>query len=348
MTSKKVRIRNRMVGNGEPCFIIAEAGSNHDGKFQQAKQLIDIAANSGADAVKFQTFQADKIAARTSHQVASIDLAGTRTLHELYKKMELPRQWQRKLADYARDKGIIFFSTPFDEDAVDELNGLGVPAFKVASFELVHLPLLKHIARKGKPVILSTAMADLDEIKEAIEAILEEDNDQIVLLHCGVGYPLKVEDVNLAAMETLKQAFPYPVGYSDHTLGLAVPFAAVARGASMIEKHFTISRSLPGPDHPFALEPHELKAMVQGIRDVEKAIGSAQKKMLDSELIHYQRGRRSIFAKVDIPEGTVITEDMLAILRPGIGLKPRYLHAVVGRKAQVDIEAHEPITWDKI
>jgi N-acetylneuraminate synthase/N,N'-diacetyllegionaminate synthase len=346
--AQKVQIADRMIGEGEPCFVIAEAGSNHDGKLEQAKQLIDIAANSGADAVKFQTFQADRIAARTKDKIVSIDIAGSRTLHELYKNMELPREWQSELADYARDKGIIFLSTPFDEEAVDELDALGVPAFKVASFELVHLPLLKHIARKEKPVILSTGMANLGEIQEAIYAIQEEGNDQIVLLHCGIGYPLEMKDVNLAAMNTLRQAFPYPVGYSDHTLGITIPIAAVARGANVIEKHFTVSRNLPGPDHSFALEPDELRAMVQGIRDVEKAIGTPQKRMVDSEVVHYQRGRRSIFAAVEIPKGTIITGDMLSILRPGIGLKPKYLDLVIGRKAQVDIRAHEPITWDKL
>ena len=346
--AQKVKIGDRVVGPGEPCFIIAEAGSNHDGKLEQAKQLIDVAADSGADAVKFQTFQAGKIAARTKDKIVNIDLAGAKTLYELYEKMELPREWQGELRDYTRGKGIIFLSTPFDEEAVDELEALGVPAFKVASFEMVHLPLLKHIARKGKPVILSTAMANLGEIEEAIEAIRGEGNDRIVLLHCGVGYPLRVEDVNLAAIDTLKESFPYPVGYSDHTLGLVVPIAAVARGADMIEKHFTIGRNLPGPDHPFALEPQELKAMVQGIREAEKAIGSPRKSVLDSELSYYHRGRRSLFARVDIPKGTVITEDMLAVLRPGIGLKPKYLDIVIGRKAQVDIKGEEPITWDKI
>jgi len=346
--TQKLQIANRMIGEGEPCFVIAEAGSNHDGKLERAKQLIDVALDSKADAVKFQTFQADKIAARTSDEIVNIDIAGSKTLHELYKKMELSREWQSELVNYARHKGIIFLSTPFDEEAADQLYALDVPAFKVASFELVHLPLLKHIARKGKPVLLSTAMASMGEIEEAIEAILEEDNDQIILLHCGVGYPLRMEDVNLAAMDTLRQAFPYPVGYSDHTMGSTVSIAAVARGAKVIEKHFTISRNLSGPDHHFALEPHELKAMVQGIRDVEKAIGAAQKSVLDSEAVHYQRGRRSIFAAVNIPKGTIITEDMVAILRPGIGLKPKYLSLVVGRKAQVGIRAHEPITWDKI
>jgi len=346
--SQKVQIANRMIGEGEPCFVIAEAGSNHDGKFEQAKQLIDIAANSGADAVKFQTFRADKIAATTKDKIVNIDIAGSKTLYELYKKMELPWKWHSELADYARNKGIIFLSTPFDEEAVDELDVLGVPAFKVASFELVHLPLLRHIARKGKPVILSTAMANLGEIEEAIAAILSGKNDQIILLHCAVGYPLKVENVNLAVLDTLKQAFPYPVGYSDHTLSIAVPIAAITRGAKIIEKHFTISRSLSGPDHPFALQPEELKAMIRGIREAEKAIGSPRKGVLNSELIHYQRGRRSIFATTDIAKGTIISENTLSILRPGIGLAPKYLHIVVGRKAQVNIAANEPITWNKI
>lgn len=346
--SQKVQIADRMIGEGEPCFVIAEAGSNHDGKLEQAKQLIDIAANSGADAVKFQTFQADKIAARTKDEIVNINIAGSKTLYELYKKVELPREWQSKLADYARDKDIIFFSTPFDEEAVDELGVLGVPAFKVASFELVHLPLLKYIARKGKPVILSTAMASLGEIEEAIAAILSGKNDQIILLHCTVGYPLKVENVNLAALDTLKQAFPYPVGYSDHTLSTAVPIGAAARGARVIEKHFTVSRNLSGPDHPFALEPEELGVMIRGIREAEKAIGSPGKRVLSSELIHYQRGRRSIFATRDIVKGTIVTENMLGILRPGIGLEPKYLPIVIGRKAKVNIDANEPITWDKI
>jgi pseudaminic acid synthase len=344
----KVQIANKVIGEGKSCFVIAEAGSNHDGKLKQAKQLIDIAADSGADAVKFQTFQADKIVAGTKDEIVNIDIAGAKTLYELYKKAELPREWLGKLADYAQGKGVILLSTPFDEEAVDDLDELGVPAFKVASFELTHLPLLKHIARKGKTVILSTAMASLGEIEEAIATISGEGNKQIILLHCGVGYPLRVEDVNLAAMDTLRQAFPYPVGYSDHTMGITVPIAAVALGAKVIEKHFTLSRNLPGPDHPFALEPHELKAMVQGIRDVEKAIGTAEKRLQEGEAVHYRRGRRSIFAKVDISKGTVITENMLAVLRPGIGLKPKYLNVVVGREAKVNIKAHEPITWDKI
>ncbi len=348
MTMHNILIENKIISQGEPCFIIAEAGSNHDGKLKQAKQLIDVAASAGADAVKFQSFTADKIAARTKDSIVNIDIAGAKTLYELYKNLELPPDWLGELIDYAKEQSIVFLSTPFDEKAVDDLDELGIPAFKIASFELVHLPLLRHIARKGKPIILSTGMANLCEIEEAINAILEEGNDKIILLHCGIGYPLDVEAVNLAAMDTLKQAFPYPVGYSDHTIGVAIPFAAVSRGANVIEKHFTISRKLKGPDHPFAMEPDELMAMVRGIRDIEKAIGSQRKEVLERELIHYHRGRRSLFAKVNIPKGTIITIDMLTVLRPGIGLKPKYIEIIVGRKATVDIESQEPITWDKI
>jgi len=346
--SDNIKIGNKVIGKDNPCFIIAEAGSNHDGKLEQAKKLIDVAVSAGADAVKFQSFKADKIAAKTKDDIVKIDIAGAKTLFDLYKNLELPQEWLEELIEYAEEQGIIFLSTPFDEESADILDEIGVPAFKIASFELVHLPLLRHVARKNKPIILSTGMANLGEIEEAINVILSEGNNKIILLHCGIGYPLPMEAVNLAAMETLRQTFSCPVGYSDHTMGITIPIAAVSRGANVIEKHFTINRNLPGPDHSFAVEPDELKAMVQAIRDVEKAIGSPRKEVLENELIHYRRGRRSIFAKVKIPKGTKITEDMLAILRPGIGLKPKYLEIVIGREAKVDIEAQEPITWDKI
>lgn len=347
---KSVKIGNKIIGPGRPTFIIAEAGSNHDRDLSQAKKLIDIAANAGADAVKFQTFTADKIAADTDDDVVKLgdEYQGVPTLYQLYKGLELPREWQGELKQYADEKGIMFLSTPFDYDAVDELDALGIEAYKIASFEMVDLPFLKYIAKKGKPIILSTGMADLGEIEEALGAIYSQGNDQVVLLHCGISYPMPYEEVNLAAMDTMRQAFQIPVGYSDHTLGISIPLAAVARGACVIEKHFTINRNLKGPDHRFAIEPDELNAMVTGIRQVETAIGGPIKKHTASEEIHYRRGRRSIFAKKDIPAGTVITEDMLAILRPGIGLKPKYFEMVIGRTAKIDIKKNEPITWDKI
>lgn len=347
----KVRIARQLVGVGEPCCIIAEAGSNHDRKLEQARQLIDVAAEAGVDAVKFQTFSAAKIAARTSAREAQLKDQFRQygcDLFELYKKLELPREWQSELMTYAQAKRLIFLSTPFDEEAVDQLDELGVAAFKIASFELVHLPLLRYVARKGRPVILSTGMANLGDIEDALQVTYEEGNEQVILLHCAINYPPRFESVNLAAMDTMRQAFQVPVGYSDHTLGLTVPIAAVARGANVIEKHFTINKSLPGPDHSFALNPDELKVMVQSIREAEAAIGSPLKVAAADEAEHLKRGRRSVFARVDIPAGTTITEEMVAVLRPGIGLKPKHLEMIVGRKARRDIEAHEPITWDNI
>lgn len=345
-----VKIGNRTIGPGSPVFIIAEAGSNHDRDLGQAKKLIDLAVEAGADAVKFQTFTADKIAANTSDRIMFLgdEYDGVKTLYDLYKGLELPREWQHELMQYAVEKGIMWLSTPFDYDAVDQLQEMGMEAFKVASFEMVDLGFLKYIARTGRPVILSTGMANIGEVEEAVNAIREEGNNDIILLHCGINYPAAFADVNLAAMDTLRQAFQLPVGYSDHTPGITVPIAAVARGASVIEKHFTLDRNLKGPDHKFALSPQELKDMVRSIREVEQAIGSPVKKMAPSEALHHKRGRRSIFARVDIPAGTVITADMLAVLRPGIGLMPRYWDMVIGRKAQWDIKANEPILWEKI
>lgn len=346
----EIKIGDKTIGDNSPVFIIAEAGSNHDGDLDQAKGLIDVAVEAGADAVKFQTFTADKIAARTDDEIMVLgdEYDTADNLYDLYKGLELPREWQEELRDYAGEKGIIFLSTPFDYEAVDQLDKLDMPAFKVASYECVDIPFLRYIARKGKPILLSTGMANLGEIEEALEAIYNEGNRQVALLHCGISYPMPVEDVNLAAMDTMRQAFQLPVGYSDHTLGITVPISAAARGARVIEKHFTLDRNLPGPDHKFALEPDELKAMVVGIREAEAAIGSPIKRHVAVEEIHYRRGRRSIFAIRDIPAGTEITSEMIGVLRPGIGLKPKYYDLVIGRIARKDIKAHEPLTWDKI
>ena len=297
-----ILIDKRKVGEGHPCYIIAEAGSNHDGKLEQAKQLIDIAADAGADAVKFQVFSADRIAAPTNHPIAQIDFAGAKNLNELYSRHEMPISWCPILKDYAENKDILFLCTPFDEEATNALDAIGMAAFKIASFEMVHHPLLQHVAKKGKPIILSTGLATLGEIEEALAAIRMISLVPVILLHCGINYPLAFESVNLRAMLTMKTAFEVPVGYSDHTAGIVVPCAAVALGASIIEKHFTISRKLDGPDHPFAIEPDELKAMVKGIRDVESCLGSFKKIPAQDEQIHVIRGKRNLFANKIIPK----------------------------------------------
>jgi len=334
------------IGKGAPCYIIAEAGSNHNRDLKLAFQLIDIAVEANVDGVKFQTFSAETIASDADTDLSRIDFAGAKSLFELYKNLELPREWQKDLFSYAKEKGITFLSTPFDEKAVDELFQIGVEAFKIASFEIAHFPLLRHVAQTNKPVLLSTGMALLGEIEEAMAVLNDAGCDRIGLFHCGIDYPMNPENVNLRAIDTIKQAFQCPVGYSDHTLGVEIPFAAVARGASMIEKHFTVGRELQGPDHGFALEPQDLMAMVSGIRIVEKALGSYLKGPAESELLHKKRGCRSLYAKNAIPKRTVITEDMVSVLRPGAGLHPRNMATIIGRRVVRDICQNEPLTWE--
>jgi len=346
-----IQICERLVGPGHPCFVIAEAGSNHDGKLEQAYELIDIAVAAGADAVKFQLFSADRMAAQTKEKIAILqDEFGKygENLYQFYRQLELPTEWLFNLKKYADRKNIIFLVTPFDEVSADLLATLPVPAYKIASFEMVHLPLVKHIAKMGMPLIVSTGMGDMADIEDVVDTVREVGNEQLVLLHCGIGYPMAFDDVHLAAMDTMKHAFQVPVGYSDHTAGISVPVAAVARGANVIEKHYTVNADLIGPDHQFALGPDQLKSMVQAIRDTEAAIGSHVKTMRPSEKVHYDRGRRSLFAAVDIPQGVEIRKDMLAVLRPGIGIAPKHLDLIMGRKTNRTIIAHEPITWDKI
>lgn len=346
-----VGIGDRRVGPGEPPYVIAEAGSNHNRDLATALALIDAAAAAGADAVKFQTFTADALVARTSDPIATLTdefSSYGRTVHEMFARVEMPIDWLPALRDRAASRRITLLSTPFDEHSADVLAGLDMPAYKIASYEIVHLPLLRHVARKGKPVLMSTGMASIGEIEEAIAAVRGEGNDQIALLHCPIGYPVVPEHVNLAVIDTLRRAFGVPVGLSDHTRGVSVPIAAVARGADLIEKHYTLDASQPGPDHGFAIEPPELAALVRGCREAFDAIGDPRKVCLPSEQLHYVRGRRSLFAAVPIAEGTVITREMLAILRPGTGLAPKFQDAVVGRRARRDIAAFDAIRWDDL
>lgn len=351
MREQSVQVENRVIGPGHPCFVIAEAGTNHGGDIETAIALIDCAAEAGADCVKFQTFRADALVAPTDHPIATLtDKFGRfgKTVHEMFRKAEMPLEWLPRLFEHARSRNLVFLSTPFDEGSADVLDELGVAAFKIASYEIVHIPLLRHIARKGKPILLSTGMANLGEIEEAISAIRAEGNDKIALFHCAIGYPVAFEDVHLAAMDTMRSAFRVPVGFSDHSLGVPVPLAAVARGADLIEKHFTLDSGQDGPDHDFAAEPSTLAEMVNGIRAVQASIGNPTKDVQPSEELHYRRGRRSLFSVVDIPAGQRITPEMIAVLRPGVGLKPKYFDLVVGRPARRDIRAFQPLSWDDV
>lgn len=348
MIVAKVKIGDKLVGEGEPVFIVAEVGSNHDQKLEQAKQLIDVAAGAGVDAVKFQTFVADKIVAKIGQKAKYMEKVSEESMYEIFKRIELPREWHSELAEYANKKGLIFLSSPFDKEAVDLLDALGVPAFKVASGELTNFSLLKYMAKKKKPIILSTGAATMKEVAEAISVIKSAKNEKIILLHCVMNYPVADEDANLLAINAMKRRFKVPVGYSDHTLGVTAPVVAAALGAAVIEKHFTLSRELSGPDHFYAIEPGELKTMVNSVRMVGKLLGLPVKQPVKSEREILKLARRSIFAKVGIPAGATITGEMLAVLRPAIGLEPKYLEKVIGKQAKVNIKQYEPITWDKI
>lgn len=331
----EVEIGNKLIGKGGPCFIIAEAGSNHNGSLEQAKELIDVAVEAGADAVKFQLFKAESLSADKKTQ-------------EILKNLEFRRDWLKELNEYAKRKGILFLATPFDTEAVELLDNINTPAFKIASGDLTNLPLIKYIAEKGKPVILSVGLGSSDEIREALDVIYSTGNENVALLHCVASYPTRPEEVNLNVIKTLKQKFQVPVGFSDHTMEVSVPIGAVALGANIIEKHFTLNRKFEGPDHPYALEPEELETMVKGIREVETALGSEIKTVADSEKQGLVAGRRSIFANVNIPVGTTITREMLSILRPAVGIAPKYIDKIIGKQVKKDINAYEPITWDDV
>jgi N-acetylneuraminate synthase/N,N'-diacetyllegionaminate synthase len=345
-----IKIGNRLIGDGRTCFIIAEAGVNHNGDIKLAKKLIDIARDAGADAVKFQSFKAENVVTQKAQKAKyqKQTTGSSESQYEMIKKLELSGADFKKLALYARKRDIMFLSTPFDKESVDLLDKLGVPAFKVASGEITNFPLLRYIAKKGKPVILSTGMSTLEEIDEALQVIRSEGVKDIILLHCVTAYPAKVEDMNLRAMETLKSTFKLPVGLSDHTIGITVPIAAVALGAAVIEKHFTLDKNLPGPDHRASLEPEELKGMIKAVRETEKALGNGKKKPTVEEEEIKKVVRRSIVARVDIPKGTVVTEEMLAIKRAGTGIEPKYLDKVVGKVAKTMIRDDEILTLDKL
>ena len=329
------------IGNGAPCFITVDVGANHNKDIRTAKKLIDKAAEAGADAIKFQVYSAEKLYSKN----VPLHSKFKKSLWQVIKEAEMPRQWIPLLRAYCDKKRIHFFATPFDMDAVDQLRPF-VDLYKIASFELVDLPLIRYVAKQKKPMIISTGLATLEEIKEAYSACLSEGNGNVIFLQCASVYPARSETINLSAMDTIKHELGVVVGLSDHTLGIHVSVAAVAMGASVIEKHFTLDRKMKGPDHRFAIEPDELTEMVRQIRDVEKAFGNGRKGGAGpDELENYRIGRRSIHARRRIPKGEKITEDMLVIKRPGFGIKPKYIDALIAKKAKRQIEADEWITW---
>lgn len=348
-----INIGGRTVGPSSPCFIIAEASSNHGGDLERAKKMIKVAASTGADAVKFQVFSADKIAANTDDprtivraDEKAVFVKEDTKLIELYRKNELPRAWLPELSKYAKENSIIFFATPFDNEAVDQLEQIHVPAYKIASYELLDVPLLRKIATTKKPIILSTGMANLGEIEFALQTLKSE---EVILLHCNSTYPVQPENVNLCSMETLRLAFPKcPIGFSDHTLGTTIPYAAVTLGAKVIEKHFYLDDGISTVDDQFSLTPTEFKMMVDGIRTIEKALGSSAKKPSTIEEKEKIQARRSLWIVKDIQPDEKINSNNVECLRPGIGLSPQFYDFIMGKKAVRQLKAGKPLEWDDL
>ncbi|MCK5232324.1 MAG: pseudaminic acid synthase [Desulfobulbaceae bacterium] len=342
-----ITINNRIIGPGQPTYIVAEMSANHGKDLKQAIRIIKAAKDAGADAIKIQTYTPDTLTIDCSNDYFRISgtLWDGKTLYDLYGEAYTPWEWQAELKDVAESMGMDFFSTPFDFTAVDFLEELDVPVYKVASFEIVDLPLLRKIASTGKPIIVSVGMASLGEIEEAVQTIKKSGNDQIALLKCTSAYPSPPEDMNLNTISHLAATFSVPPGLSDHTLGTVVPVAAVALGACIIEKHFTIDRSRPGPDSAFSLEPDEFKAMVKDIRTVEKALGNIQYGVSDPEA-GSRVFRRSLFVVRDMKAGEPFTQENVRSIRPGYGMHTRYFEEIKSMSAAVDIERGTPLNWN--
>src|SRR5215207_4857869 len=336
-----IQVGNKLIGPGQPVFVIAEAGVNHNGDLKLARALIDVAVEARADAVKFQTFRADRLATpeapKAEYQLQTTGDAESQL--EMLRRLELSAEAHRELQSYCEERGIVFLSTPFDEEAVDFLDELGVPAFKISSGDLTNSPLLEHVAGKGKPVILSTGMSELSELIEAVSVLNTAGCETPILLHCVSNYPADPAEANLRAMQTMRSAFDVPVGFSDHTEGMDISLAAVALGACVIEKHFTLDRSLPGPDHRASLEPAELRQLVQSIRRIETALGDGRKIPAASEIETAKVARRSLIAACDIAAGATLERAMVVLRRPGTGLPPSALLSLLGRKTSHPIAA---------
>lgn len=336
---RNIKIGNRIIGDDFPTYFIAEVGSNHDRKIENAKKYILAAKEIGADAVKFQAFTADNLVNKNKLP----------DIYKMMKNLEMPLEWLPELVSLSNEIGIELLCTPFDEYSVDLLMNLKVKAFKISSGDLTNLPLIKHISRQRIPVILSTGMSCLSDIDQAVATLHMNDNNDIAILHCVSKYPPKYEEMNLKAIQTLETAYKCPVGFSDHSEDHIGVIAAVTMGAKIIEKHITFDKKLPGADHSFALTVPEFKNMIESVRKLEVALGTSIKVPSPEEVDGpLNRARRSIYAKKDIGRGTKITKDMLSIIRPVRSIEPKYLDMIVGRKAQIDIKALDEITWEKI
>jgi N-acetylneuraminate synthase len=350
MSTPPFTISHRSIGPGHPCYIIAELSANHGNDFDLTVQTIQAMKEAGADAVKVQTYTADTITLncdRDPFVVRGGTLWDGRTLHELYEEASLPWEWQPKLQKIALDLGMDFFSSPFDATAVDFLEAMNVPVHKVASFELVDIPLLRKIASTRKPIIMSIGMATLEEVEEAITTLRDANSGPVVMLKCTSAYPADPMEMNLRTMLDMAQRFDVPIGLSDHTMGHTVPVAAVALGACVVEKHFVLSRSQPGPDSSFSMEPQEFREMVAAIRIVEQALGKVSYEPSAKDL-KMRAFRRSLFIAADLQAGEAFTEKNLRSVRPANGLHSRHLRELIGKKAATDLKLGTPLQWEHV
>lgn len=345
-----LKINHHLIGAGQPVYIIAEMSANHNQDFDEAVRIMQAAKEAGADAVKLQTYTPDTITIdsdRDYFQIGKGTIWEGKNLYKLYGEAYTPWEWQARLFAVAEDLGLDCFSSPFDPTAVDFLAGLKAPAYKIASFENVDLPLIRHIAQQGKPIIMSTGMASLAEIDEAVQTLRQSGAVEVALLKCTSAYPAPAEEMNLRTIPHMAAAFGLPVGLSDHTLGITVPVTAVALGACIIEKHFTLSRAVAGPDSAFSLEPEEFKAMVTAVRMAEKAVGEVSYQVTPHEQ-NSRVFRRSLFVVQDMKAGEPFTPHNVRSIRPGYGLHTRHLEQVLGRHANQDISRGTPLAWELI
>jgi len=349
---KRIKIGDRWIGEGEPAYLIAEIGSNFDGSIDRAKMLIDLAKECGADAAKFQCFSASKIVSKETFDKMKVAFQSKwkKSVYEVYQGAEFPREWHEELFSYANSKDIHFLSAPYDFEAVDIIDNLGVPALKIGSGDITWLEILDYIARKGKPVILGTGSSTIAEVEDAVKVIRKAGNDDLVLLQCVTNYPSSFDSANIRAMKAMGETFDVLVGYSDHTPGSIVPLGAVALGGCVIEKHFTDDKTRQGPDHPFAMDGKDFKEMAEGIRTLEKALGSPVKDLYAEENVTAIIQRRCLRASKDIGQGERLTENMIDVLRPSAddGLNPKYKEMLVGRELKRDMKKGDAFTWGKI
>jgi len=347
--ASRVSISEREVGEGAPCYVIAEAGSNHNRDLGIARELIDVAAEARADAVKFQIYSGKRLYSSKTPRFTYLQEMSDKGTQAILEAAETPREWLPQLAQHAQSRGITFFAAPFDFEAVEELESVAVPVYKVANYELVDVHLIRRVAETGKPMILSVGMATYGEVEDALAAAAAGGATEIALLRCAALYPAPAEIMNLRAMQTMRRAFGVPVGLSDHSAGIHIPFGAAGLGMDLLEKHITLDRTMPGPDHPFAIEPDELRALVRGVREIEAAMGNGRLEgPAEAESEMHRLARRSIIAARPIRAGQQITRDDLTVKRPGYGIAPKELDRVVGRTARVDIEFDEIVTWDMV